>query len=337
MLYDVAIVGAGPAGCSAAISLSQSNFKVLLVEASTFPRYRPGESLHPGIEPIFESLGVNQEIKAADFIRYPGHRVSRTGNLPDKLEKFSNQKGDNWQGYQAWRPKLDQILLEKAQNQGVTVWQPCQVRSPKFDGTHLRGLETDQGEVQAEYILDASGRSQWLSRHLELPTLKYSPPLLVRYGYVDYPKDFTNFDIPVFHRDQLGWNWVARVHQDKCAWVSMRWDGVDPGKDWQPPQLKTQIPIGPSKREDMTWRIRENIADEGWFLLGDAGVVLDPASSHGVLRALMSGMQAAHLISKTFKGIISRNRAAQIYSQWLKEWFYRDVIRLRELYAEISL
>jgi flavin-dependent dehydrogenase len=47
---------------------------------------------------------------------------------------------------------------------------------------------------------------------------------------------------------------------------------------------------------DVTWRIISPAAGPGFFLVGDAVAVLDPASSHGVLKALMTGMMAAHLI-----------------------------------------
>ncbi|MFG6100512.1 FAD-dependent oxidoreductase [Leptolyngbyaceae cyanobacterium CCMR0082] len=333
MVYDAIIIGAGPAGCAAAIILARSGLNALLLETSAFPRHRPGESLHPGVEPIFAALGIASAVKTAGFVRHIGHRIVWSLNAPEQLERFGSDDQGEWKGYQAWRPELDQILLQQAQAQGVTVWQPCQARAPIFNGNQLIGLDTDWGNIQTRYVLDASGRSQWLLRKLGLNTLKYSPQLIVRYGYVHCFQGPSIFDIPLMQRDITGWTWLARVRQERCAWVRMQFDGIDPGRNWRPPQLKDWVEFCPSKGENMTWRISETLATESWFLMGDAAVVLDPASSHGVLRALMSGMQVAHLITSTFRGNISKAGAAGLYSRWLREWFYHDITRLRELYS----
>ena len=112
----------------------------------------------------------------------------------------------------------------------------------------------------------------------------------------------------------------------------MRFDGVDLGSGWRPPQLLDFYPDGPSRGEEVTWRISETLAKDSWFLMGDAAAVLDPASSHGVLKALMSGMQVAHLLTQCLQGRLTSAIATQHYSQWLRTWFDSDVSRLRELY-----
>ncbi|MBT9318008.1 NAD(P)/FAD-dependent oxidoreductase [Leptothoe spongobia] len=332
MLYDAAIIGAGPAGCAAAITLARKNLHVLLIEASEFPRHRPGESLHPGVEPIFEALGIASEVNAKGFIRHAGHRIIWDQEILGRTEKFGKDEHHEWYGYQAWRPELDQILLQQAKACGVTVWQPCRVRDIHLEGAELVGLNTERGAVRARYFLDASGRSQWLLHKLGLHSLKYSPKFRVRYGYVTCPAAVDAFETPLMHRDPDGWTWIARVRENRCAWVRMRFDGVDPGSVWRPPLLENFEAIGSSKGEDMTWRIGEKLAGENWFLMGDAAAVLDPASSHGVLRALMSGMQVAHMIVVSVQGKISNTLAAKFYSQWLQDWFHSDVSRLRELY-----
>ncbi|MGF1515828.1 MAG: NAD(P)/FAD-dependent oxidoreductase [Elainellaceae cyanobacterium] len=352
MLYDAAIIGAGPAGCAAAIALARSGFQVLLIEALPFPRHRPGESLHPGVEPIFEALGVAEQVNAAGFLRHMGHRVAwepvhkpvcepvcepANGlvNGPAQsvqLQPFGRDARGEWLGYQAERAPLDAILLRQAIAQGTTVWQPCRVRAPVIEGGQLVGLETDHGPVQARYILDGTGRSQWLSRQLGLRFVLHSHALRVRYGYAVCSAGPNPYDVPLMQRDTDGWTWLARVSPNRCAWVRLRFDGGDPGGDWRPPQLDF-YPAGPSKGEDVTWRICEDLAGDSWFLLGDAAFILDPAASHGVLKALMTGMQAAHLVTDCLRGRLSGAIAARQYAQWLRTWFEGDARRLRELYS----
>ena len=332
MLYSAAIIGAGPAGCAAAISLARVGLKVLLLEASSFPRHRPGESLHPGVEPIFEKLGVAKTVNAAGFLRYPGHRILWDSREPERLERFGKDDCGEWLGYQAWRPELDRILLEKAESHGAAVWQPCRAHDAILEDGRLTTIETERGSVQARYFLDASGRSECLSRKLGIPSTRRSPRLCARFGYVACAAEPGPFDIPRIRRDADGWTWIARVRKDRCTWTRMRFDGIDPGPDWMPPELSGFHPAGSSSGADVTWRISDRPAGPGWFLLGDAAAVLDPASSHGVLRALMSGMQAASLIAACERAEIADSRAARLYTQWLRDWFDSDVSRLRKLY-----
>src|SRR5215207_6489953 len=73
---DVVIVGGGPAGSAAALWCVRQGLRVVLLEREEFPRHRPGETLPPGVEPVFVQLGVNEAIAAAGFTRHPGTQVS---------------------------------------------------------------------------------------------------------------------------------------------------------------------------------------------------------------------------------------------------------------------
>jgi hypothetical protein len=57
------------------------------------------------------------------------------------------------------------------------------------------------------------------------------------------------------------------------------------------------------------------------------------ASSHGVLKAIMSGMMAAHLMAQIVYHDANESVAAQRYSGWIRRWFDHDVAGLRALYA----
>lgn len=66
-------------------------------------------------------------------------------------------------------------------------------------------------------------------------------------------------------------------------------------------------------------RIRKNVA-----------FVLDPASSHGVIKAVMSGMMAAHLIVHSKDNDL--NLYHDYYNNWMKEWFTKDKEELTKSY-----
>ncbi len=120
---DVVIIGGGPAGSATAISCATAGLSVLVLERAAFPRDCPGESLHPGVEPLFTQLGVGDAVRAARFVRYPGFWVEWDG--PRQFVPFGQDANGPWLGFQAWRAELDALLLERARALGVEVLQPA--------------------------------------------------------------------------------------------------------------------------------------------------------------------------------------------------------------------
>src|SRR5215211_3104392 len=111
---DVAIVGGGPAGSASAIWCARQGLRVVLLEREVFPRHRPGETLPPGVEPIFAQLGV----AGARFTRHLGTWVTWSG--PRRFDPFGLDSGGPWYGFQAPREQLDRILLDRSEAPSVT-------------------------------------------------------------------------------------------------------------------------------------------------------------------------------------------------------------------------
>ncbi|HRQ91236.1 MAG TPA: FAD-dependent oxidoreductase, partial [Bacteroidia bacterium] len=65
--YDVLIIGAGPAGCSAAAVLAEKGRRVLVLERDKFPRYKIGESLIPFTYQPLERIGMIPKMRASHF------------------------------------------------------------------------------------------------------------------------------------------------------------------------------------------------------------------------------------------------------------------------------
>ncbi|HVT62104.1 MAG TPA: FAD-dependent oxidoreductase, partial [Legionellaceae bacterium] len=70
--FDVIIIGAGPAATAAAIHGAMNKLNICIVEREVFPREHPGETLAPGLEPLFKQLGVLEAIESQKFIRHSG-------------------------------------------------------------------------------------------------------------------------------------------------------------------------------------------------------------------------------------------------------------------------
>ena len=136
---DVIVVGGGPGGAAAAIQCAGAGLKVILMESLAFPRDQPGETLHPGIEPLLKQLGVLQKIEDAGFLRHEGNWIEWNGDL--HFEPFGADEHGPWRGYQVWRADFDAILLNRAREVGVTVMQPCAAKQPLLDAGRIKGRE----------------------------------------------------------------------------------------------------------------------------------------------------------------------------------------------------
>ena len=77
-------------------------------------------------------------------------------------------------------------------------------------------------------------------------------------------------------------------------------------------------------------------AGPGWFMVGDAAAALDPTSSHGVLKAIISGMTAGHLMAAVLDGKAPPEATAAAYHEWLAGWFSEDAAKLTQFYRRLS-
>jgi flavin-dependent dehydrogenase len=349
---DVVVVGGGPGGSAAAISCAQAGLTVALLEQACFPRNRPGETLHPGVEPILEKLGVWDAVQEAGFSRHAGHYVEWFGER--RFEAFGSDASGDWLGFQAWRADFDAILLNQARVAGVRVVQPCRALRPIADSNRVAGVETHQGLLKATFTIDATGSGRWLERHLQLGANYLTPRLIARYGYANGECP-TRDEAPLIVADAEGWTWTARVRPNLYQWTKLALTEKSNeksnekliAKDWLPSEFVGMKPVGSVKSADATWRIVRDTAGPGYFIVGDAAAVLDPASSHGILKALMSGMMAAHLIVKSIELGVKQASAVErvagatqmeahcieTYRKWLESWFSDDANRLKELYT----
>lgn len=323
------MVGGGPSGAATAIQCAGAGLEVILIESQAFPRDHPGETLHPGIEPLLKELGVLEQIENAGFLRHEGNWIEWNSDF--HFEPFGTDKHGPWRGYQVWRADFDGILLNRAREAGVKVMQPCGAEKPLLDKGCVQGVQTTNGNIAASFVIDAAGPRHWLARKLGLTIEKRSPPLFARFGYVR-GECMTRDEAPAIVADSDGWTWTARVRPNLYQWTRLVFDKERRRVSAVPSEFRKLESSGRTQAADVTWRLVTAPAGPGYFLVGDAAAVLDPASSHGVLKAVMSGMMAAHSIMGIANGE-DQNLVATAYSQWIVDWFEHDVSKLIDLYS----
>lgn len=131
--YDAVIIGAGPAGSSAAILLARAGWSVALLEASPFPRRKVcGECVAASNLPLLEALGLGESLR-----RHAGpdlRRVALWCGEETITSALPGADGAHPWGCALGREHLDLLLLEEARRTGAAVLQPC-----KALAVHARG------------------------------------------------------------------------------------------------------------------------------------------------------------------------------------------------------
>jgi flavin-dependent dehydrogenase len=175
--FDALVIGAGPAGATAALLLARAGWSVAIVEKAGFPRRKVcGEYISATAWPLLRDLGV-----AADLEAHAGPAVRRVGlfagdtviDAPMPLVLAASDAC----GRAIERELLDTALLDRARQCGAEVWQPCTVE-------HLRGAAgdyevdvaaaSDRSSVTLRARLVIAAHGSW--EHGELPTQTAKPP-----------------------------------------------------------------------------------------------------------------------------------------------------------------
>jgi flavin-dependent dehydrogenase len=184
-VYDVLIVGGGPAGASAAISLAREGARVLLAEQKRFPRAKLcGEFISPECLSHFARLGVltrmaeagGREVVETRFYTRGGRSVS----VPSEWFEAAGVEG--WSGGSALglsRAEMDAQLLARAREVGVEVLEEAKAVGLLYEDGRVRGVRLRMGDAEdartdgeardyrARVTIDATGRTRSLARLLE--------------------------------------------------------------------------------------------------------------------------------------------------------------------------
>ncbi|MEY2404997.1 MAG: menaquinone-9 beta-reductase [Acidimicrobiaceae bacterium] len=309
---EVAVIGGGPAGAAAAITLARSGRDVVLVDKARFPRDKCcGDGLTAGALRLLEALGLDPSTidswqPVSDVVvRSPsGHQVV-----------FPLPRGQGLYAAVARRVDLDGALLDVARGAGVKVLDGHALLSARNESDRIV-LDVDGvGGVQARYAVGADGMWSPLRKALDAAPAGYLGEWHAFRGYFTDVAPAAARDLFVWFEPDLlpGYAWsfplpdgranvgfgiqrggkVARVQDMKQLWPELL----------ERPHVREVLgrdarPEAPHKAWPIPARVNAVRLTAGRALfVGDAACATDPMTGEGIGQALLTGMLAARAVN----------------------------------------
>jgi geranylgeranyl reductase family protein len=327
--FDVAIVGAGPAGSSAAIFLARKGYSVALLDKSLFPRDKLcGDFLNPITWPLFERLGVADEFFSLEHEKVRAFRISSfTGE--EATIPFPHKQAGRFFGLGLRRFYLDDLLLKRAEREGAFVQQGYRIRDlvKKEDGWFIRlGNHSAEEGIRSAVLIGADGRNSWVARTLGLARPSDNDREFVAFQiHLQGAKGITgDVQIHLFPGGYAGLVGLGGGMANLCS--SIKKDQVKNRSSftsllehylYRNPHLRELL-----ERAEVAGNFRSaypvyfsprSSCGAGFLLVGDAARVTEPVTGEGVYFALKSGELAAEAIDLAF---IKGDFSAQIISHY---------------------
>jgi geranylgeranyl reductase family protein len=314
--FDVIIVGAGPAGCTAALSLGSSGLKIALIEKKRFPREKTCGDALPAFVPKVLSTINPEYVKAFEGLadRYKVNICRIVSPAEKSLDlKFSEY------GYICRRNIFDAFMLDLAsQLPNITIFQETAVKDVSENTSEII-IRTDKNQdLKTQLVIGCDGANSVIRRSLTGTEINFNHCSSAVRAYfkniTDTPPE--TFELHFLKELLPGYFWIFPLHDNQFnVGLGMPSASVTGEKSNLRRELFRIIEKVPyiSKRFQKAviiseiqgsllplWSRKTPISGNRFMLCGDAASLINPASGAGIGQAMQSGRFAGWQALKCF-------------------------------------
>jgi len=293
-VFDVVIIGGGPAGSTAAENLARSGISVLMIERASHPRYKTcggglvGKSLRSVHAPLNGAIHRNCHTVAL-YLHDIGLRFSTVREEPVIAMTM--------------RDEFDYQLLAGAQKAGARLRTECEVVEMTWND-HQVGLRTTAGDISTRYIIAADGatgttarKAGWSETRRFAPALEYE--IRVDQDTLSRFEGCPRFDVGIV---PYGYSWVfPKRNHLSVGVITMRKATVSLHNSMKRYlaylDLRAEGEIEKHGFMIPTKPRTDGFARNRTLLVGDAAGFADPVTAEGISYAVRSGQIAADVLT----------------------------------------
>jgi len=313
-MYDVAVVGAGPAGCSTALALRRNGVaEICIVDSALNRRPRVGETLVPEAGLVLHELGLREDFGHEGHEPCLGSCSCWGSDVLGHNDFLLSPYGPGWH---LDRARFDAFLVSKTKAHGTylysgTVIGCCQDSS----SSTLLQVKDHRGarwSIGARFVVDASGSRSALAR-----TAGAQPRFLDRltflYGFFDTSSGSSALQLTMLEAVPEGWWYAAPLPHGRLAVAFasepdiVRRHALADDEAWLAALLRTRHIASRLEgcrflRGSLIIRagvsfLLDRVAGARWLAVGDAAASYDPLASQGIQKALEGGIRAAKCVT----------------------------------------
>ncbi|HUR53573.1 MAG TPA: NAD(P)/FAD-dependent oxidoreductase, partial [Gemmataceae bacterium] len=359
--YDVIIIGGGPAGAAAGMTLARHGLRAVILEKARHPRFHIGESLLPRNYTLLQEFGLEKKMQDVPHVPKYGAEFGMGGGTETSLFNFDSGFTPNQRTFNVERALFDKMLLDSAREDGTEVREDVAVRKIlKLEDGDVRVLLDTGEELAGKWLFDASGQATVVGRHLNTrkPT---SERHLQKVAYFSHFENVMRHDgrehgHPLIVMCDEGWFWLIHIN-DTVTSIGLVMDAelarstgvpADQMLYWgmqRCPLIRSRChdATGPTTNQtiaNFSYKC-DPFAGPGYFLVGDSGAFVDPIFSTGVCLAMLEARRAADHVNAILDKRITPSAARKDYVRFARRStsIYFDMIRqfYRHSFRELFL
>ncbi|MDB5034509.1 MAG: oxidoreductase [Chlorobi bacterium] len=311
--YDIAVIGAGPAGSVAARVLARAGKRVLLIDGRRPDDFRVGESLVPSARTMLRDLDLLEQFMAGGHLPCRGNRSAWGSSTIDETDFIRSPYGHGWH---LDRIAFDAMLARAAGDAGASLMPETQlVRFDRLEGAWRLHLRASAENITAEcsWLIDAAGRGSRIASAIGVER-RHEDRLVAFHARFRGAGEVTDRDSRTliesvaegwFHTALLpGGERVVTLFTDADApWLNRIKEAAGFLEAINRTEHLSRMLNDYGYR--ITGRLRsadarssrlDRFYGDGWMAVGDAAVAFDPLSSQGILFAIYSGLKAGEAL-----------------------------------------